>query len=90
VNLRITATGIIDKPALAPVTTTRASHAPSFKVRSVFFKGQAHQTRVYDRAVLQPGNCIEGPAIVEEPSATTVIPPGHRLHVDEFNNLDIS
>jgi N-methylhydantoinase A len=90
VNLRITATGIIDKPAPGRYEMVRDSETPSFKLRNVVFNGELHQTRVYDRALLQHGHSVEGPAIVEEPSATTVIPPGHRLNVDEFNNLDIS
>ena len=35
---------------------------------------------VYDRYALVPGDRIEGPAIVEEREATTVVPPGDSLH----------
>ena len=89
VNLRITATGVIDKPAPVRFENVRRSNPPSFKTRRVVFTGEAHETQVYDRACLQPGDSVEGPAIIEERSATTVIPPGHRMQVDEFMNLDI-
>ena len=42
---------------------------------------------VYDRYALRPGDRIEGPAIIEEREATTVVPPGDRLEVDAELNL---
>ena len=42
-----------------------------------------HETPVYDRYRLRPGDTVEGPAIVEEREATTVIGPGDRLAIDD-------
>jgi N-methylhydantoinase A len=42
---------------------------------------------VYERAQLQAGNVIAGPAIVMEMDSTTVILPGHQGHVDGFGNI---
>jgi N-methylhydantoinase A/oxoprolinase/acetone carboxylase beta subunit len=42
---------------------------------------------VYDRSRLPVGACIAGPAIVEEPESTTVLPPGARAEVDRWANL---
>jgi N-methylhydantoinase A len=33
---------------------------------------------------------LEGPAVVEEATATTVVPPGATLRVDSFGTLVIS
>ena len=38
--------------------------------------GTATDTPVYDRTTLEPGQILAGPAIVVEPTATTVIEPG--------------
>jgi len=38
---------------------------------------------------LQPGMRIEGPAIVEEQTSTTVLYPGQRAQVDEYLNVEI-
>ena len=46
-------------------------------------------TRYYDRAALQAGNRLEGPAIVNQYDSTTVIPPGIGAHVDRFGNIVI-
>jgi N-methylhydantoinase A len=42
---------------------------------------------IYDRARLPVGATIEGPAIVEEPESTTVLPPGARAEIDRWANL---
>jgi N-methylhydantoinase A len=49
--------------------------------------GKDLKANVYERAQLQAGNVIEGPAIVMEMDSTTVILPGHRGHVDAFGNI---
>ncbi len=42
---------------------------------------------VYDRARLPVGATIAGPAIVEEPESTTVLPPGATAEIDAWANL---
>jgi N-methylhydantoinase A len=45
---------------------------------------------VYDRARLPVGSRIDGPAVVEEPESTTVLPPGTTAEVDPWANLLVS
>ena len=40
-------------------------------------------TKIYDRAKLEPGAGIAGPAIVTEFDSTTVVLPGYAAEVDE-------
>jgi N-methylhydantoinase A len=42
---------------------------------------------VYDRYALNIGARIVGPAIVEEPSSTLIVPPRARAHVDRAGNV---
>jgi N-methylhydantoinase A len=49
--------------------------------------GEDLTAKVYERAKLQAGNVIAGPAIVMEMDSTTVILPGHRGNVDGFGNI---
>jgi N-methylhydantoinase A len=44
---------------------------------------------VYERSRLHPGDCFAGPASVVEYSATTYVPQGARVSVDELANLVI-
>ena len=48
------------------------------------------RTKVFDYTALQPGNMIEGPAILETPITTIVIPPVARAKVDPYMNIEIS
>jgi 5-oxoprolinase (ATP-hydrolysing) len=48
---------------------------------------RAGEDQVVDRAALPPGACIGGPALIIDPSATTVVEPGWRAEVDGLGNL---
>jgi len=52
-----------------------------------YMAGDHHDTPVYDREALHPGNQIHGPAIIREPVATTVIEPGWRATYTDTGNL---
>ena len=58
-------------------------------MRPVVFGRESLDTAVFDRVSLQPGDFFAGPAIVEEPSCTTVIPPGYRASIDGYGNIVI-
>jgi N-methylhydantoinase A len=57
---------------------------------AVLFDGKKYETRIYSRESLKPGKKYSGPAIITEYSATTVIPPGKRFHVDAATNLIVT
>ncbi|MDR7401270.1 MAG: hydantoinase/oxoprolinase family protein [Armatimonadota bacterium] len=92
VNARLTATGIVEKPALAR-PGGRGSQAPGdarVGERPVYFEGSGwHSAPVYWRPHLSPHESVKGPAIVEQYDATTVIPPGYTATVDEASNLHL-
>jgi N-methylhydantoinase A len=55
--------------------------------RTVTFDGRTHhEAPVYARAALT-GSVIEGPAVIEQFDATTVLPPGGRARLDKFGNI---
>ena len=56
----------------------------------VLFDGKKLKTKIHAREELGPGKKYSGPAIITEYSATTVIPPGKRFHLDKTSNLIIS
>ncbi len=62
---------------------------PSAFSTPVLFDGKKHSTRVYFRDDLRPGKKYQGPAIITEYSATTVIPPRKLFHLDSAGNLII-
>jgi len=56
----------------------------------VIFDGERVPTKIYDRAKLEPGAAISGPAIVTEFDSTTVVLPGHETTVDTSYNILIT
>ena len=57
--------------------------------RSCFFNNRFVNTPIYDSSRLGPGILIRGPAIVEEPTTTVVIPKGFDCSLDEYENYVI-
>ena len=64
--------------------------SPSMLEAPVLFESKTHPTKIYDRSALMPGKRYPGPAIITEYSATTVIPPRAKFHLDRAANLVIS
>lgn len=52
-----------------------------------YFGGKAYEMSVYSRDEFGIGTQIQGPAIVTELTATTVVPPSWTLQVDHYNNM---
>lgn len=92
VSLRVTVTGMLEKPVLEPImqgeaTPPREAHTGD---RAVRFGQDALETGTWDRTELLAGNRIDGPALIEEHASTTVLHPGDTCEVDAFGNLVIS
>ncbi len=90
VNLRIVAMGIIPKPDLSEIER-KSSLADARKPnRKVWFKDAGFvDTDIYEREILPVGATFEGPAIIEQPDTTTVMPPKTHCQVDNYGNLII-
>ncbi|MGB8351751.1 MAG: hydantoinase/oxoprolinase family protein, partial [Gaiella sp.] len=89
VNLRAVGFGGVPKPEL-PVGEPGAADASHAVVEThqVWFDGEQHETSIVDRAKLKPRMRFDGPAIVTEFDATTVVLPGYAAEVDvNFNIL---
>jgi N-methylhydantoinase A len=88
VNARLAAYGVVAKPAAAPYRSpARALDEALVERRRVWLDGAAREAPVWDRERLPERARIDGPAIVEEFGATTVVPPGWRGVVDEHGHL---
>lgn len=88
VNLHLVASVPVDKPDLPekPQTGMRPEDAV-MRVRQVDFdRGGIHDAVIYDGLRLEPGMKFNGPAVVQEPSVSMVIPPGYGVTVDRFGN----
>lgn len=75
----------LSRGQIQPTATTTAP-AVSTQTRAVYFEDWI-DTAVYDRRTLTAGMTFRGPAVIEQPDATTVIEPGMHVRVDKFSNL---
>jgi N-methylhydantoinase A len=64
--------------------------SPSTPKASVQFDDKKLATTIYSRDALTPGRTYHGPAVITEYSATTVIPPDKRFHLDPAANLIVT
>jgi N-methylhydantoinase A len=90
VNLRVTAIGALPKLKSQVVkTSTTDLKAAVTETRPVYFDQAAGfiDTPCYARQRLSPGMTFEGPAIVDQDDATTVIYPDFCAKVDPVGNL---
>jgi N-methylhydantoinase A len=85
VNLRLRAVGKVAKPPREALT--RKSGGGPVGRRKAWFTGGMVDTPVWQRTDLAAGMNIDGPAIVQEMSSATIVPPGAVLEVDAFGNL---
>ena len=91
VNFHLVATVhvIKPKPRLRSVGSARADDA-RLGTRRVFFEHHGTlDAQVYDGDRFEPGITITGPALVQDPASSVVLPPGHRLSMDSYGNLVI-
>jgi N-methylhydantoinase A len=87
INIRLQAIGQTAKPAFKPIPSAGPDASKALKNnRQVFFETGFVDTPVYDGLALHHGNMIFGPAIVEEPTTTIVVPPDFNLTCDPYDN----
>ncbi len=88
VNLRSVVQG--RETLVRPQSIGRGGTDPAAAVveqTTMFVDGSDVPARIYDRARLQAGNRIPGPAVITEMDATALILPGHVGETDTFGNI---
>ena len=89
VSLRVAAIGrrpVFDFSVFTPDASASLAGAQTGS-RQVWFDGGWRETSVWARLALPAGAVIEGPAILEQPDATTVIEPGLVGRIDLLGNV---
>ena len=90
VTLRAEASGIVKKAAFRALPEEGPDASTAIIGKREVWLPEANgfvACPVYARERLRPGNCIFGPAVVEQMDATTVILPGMRGRVEPYLNL---
>jgi len=94
VTLRLRATAATPRPRLSATKKLNAKIDPKAGRgrRDIYWSEleKAAVTPIYDGALLEPGNRIKGPAVIETTDTTVVVHPGRSLKVDAFGNFEIN
>jgi N-methylhydantoinase A len=86
-NLRVAAIGRLQRPP-TPDPAIVAPQPP--RTREVYFGGRRTETVIIQRDQIAPGNVVSGPAIIEEPTATTLLPPNWQLRLTAGGHLSLT
>jgi N-methylhydantoinase A len=85
--------GQIDKPPVPEAEPAPPDpSAAALPSRRVFWpeEGDWIETPIYDGPALRPGNALDGPAVIEQPGTTVVVPAGARAELDRYGNTLIT
>lgn len=92
VSLSVIGIGKVKKPELKTIKSGNQTPVPESRLgkRKVYLgDGRYQKFNIYKRNKLLANNIIAGPAVIEEPTSTTVIEPEQTCSVDEYGNLII-
>jgi len=87
VNLRVAALGAVKKFAQSNSMSRTNDDIKDLGERNAVFNGVAYKTPILSRDRLAAGFSSNGPVIIEEHSATTVVPPDWLVEVDAQGNI---
>ena len=90
VNLRVSAVCDLARPRLIELSSGGSLAEAEVDRHQVWFDEGPVTTPVYDRAKLAAGVRIDGPAILTQLDATTVILPGESAETDRYGNLIVT
>jgi len=91
VSYHLVATVEVPKPELSRRRSTGARvEATIMGHRTVDYDRQGiHEATIYDGLKFEPGMEVSGPAVIQEPSVTLVVQPGHSVRADDFGNYHV-
>jgi N-methylhydantoinase A len=91
VTFRLRAFGSIKKVDLAAIERPETNTTGALKSeRDLFVHGSWRTCSIFDRDGLKPGDEIDGPALIEEPTHITVLMPGDKAEFDDYGCVRIT
>jgi N-methylhydantoinase A len=91
VSFHLVARALVPKPDLPKVVAKgRRLEDTVIGTRAVDFDADGIvEAVIYDAAALEPGMQLRGPAVIQEPVVTLVVPPGERVSIDEYGSYHV-
>jgi N-methylhydantoinase A/oxoprolinase/acetone carboxylase beta subunit len=59
--------------------------------RDIYWEKGWHEASILEMSLIKPGNVINGPAVVEAPATTLLVPPGFKVKLDKHRifNMEV-
>jgi N-methylhydantoinase A len=91
VNFHLVARALVPKPSLPKAAVTgRRVEDTVIGSRQVDFDTEGTLEAVtYNGALMEAGMTLQGPAVIQEPAVTLVVPPGEHVSVDDYGNYHV-
>ncbi|MEP7327995.1 MAG: hydantoinase B/oxoprolinase family protein [Betaproteobacteria bacterium] len=70
-----------------PVFAPRAGALKPLRAHRVYTEGGFRDAQIFERTAMRPGDAIDGPAVIREQNATTVIEPGWRATLTSRDHI---
>lgn len=86
-NIRLAALGRLERPENAP--PEREAPRPA-REREAWFAGTPQTTAILDRNAINEGDSVHGPAIIEETTSTTLLPPGWTARLIDGGHMSLT
>ncbi len=77
----------VRKYELSGETPPAESEKPS---RQIYWKGEWIDAEIFEMDPLQPGNRIAGPAVIEHPATTFLLPPGYEAVLNAYRIFEVT
>ena len=90
--LRVSVKKTMPKPKLIehPLQSRDSAHAWKGTRKILWGSPTTGEAKIYDWDQLQPGNLLEGPAILEDANTTYFVPENWTLQMDKFSNAALT
>ncbi len=80
-------TGIVPVPKPKLPVHELSGEKPNDKAskgtRNIYWDDKWHEAQIWEMNLINAGNTLEGPAVIEAPATTLVVPPGARVKLDK-------
>jgi N-methylhydantoinase A len=83
--LRVRSRALLSKPELRKTAASSGTPKPG-GTRPAYFGNGFVKAKIYDGPAIRAGQTVSGPAIIEEPFTTVVVPPRWSVKLDRLGN----
>jgi N-methylhydantoinase A len=91
-QFRLTARGLLEHPDMSAAQTVGEDSSAALTGRREIFveaKSAMVESNIYDFTLLNPGNVVNGPAVIHTPITTIVVQDNQKSVMDQYRNIVI-